>query len=276
MFIFYFVFIPPGAEHWLFLVTAQLKDLKASGLLNVASLNVIAATDPSSHTGTVDMASLAGAVKEIAGNGATFTPRYGNRYEYWGVYQMWGKAMSQDIQQQEDSIFLYMHSKGMVNHGNVTAEKRAKSDGPLFKHVIEPWRDVLNRFQTVPGLDKAGFSITRGGYVYFNYIWVRSSYVTRLEAPIERPLSRHPGGGGGNASMNIVDRYYYEHWIGHTTDQQPSGANGWSMALEGFHVGVCFTQQATVVAYKSNRKLRLGEDGIFNCTDPKQKILTQQ
>ena len=58
--------------------------------------------------------------------------------------------------------------------------------------------------------------------------------VTRLEAPVERPLESGPGGGGGNAPMHNVSRFYYEHWIAHTTDQPPSGSNGWSMALEGF------------------------------------------
>ncbi len=277
MFIFYFVFIPPGVDHWDFLVAAQLKDLKETGLLEVASLNVIGATDPSSSTATEDMALLAGIVEEIAGNGATVAPRYGNRYEYWGLYPMWEKAMSQDVRQQEDSVFLYMHSKGMVNHGNITAASRAKTDGPLFKHVIEPWRDVLYRFKTVPELDKAGFAVTRGGYIYFNYIWVRSSYVTRLEAPVERPLSANAGGGGTSAKIDDVNRYYYEHWIAHTTDQRPTGTNGWSMVLEGFHIGVCFKIEATIAAHKANhkakRKARLGDDGIFNCTDPKQSRL---
>lgn len=109
------------------------------------------------------MTLLANIVKEIAGNDVIFTPRYGNRYEYWGVYSMWEKAISQDIQQRQDSIFLYMHSKGMVNHGEDIMEKREKTDGPLFKYVIEPWREVLHSFKTVRELDKAGFTVTSGG-----------------------------------------------------------------------------------------------------------------
>ena len=124
---------------------------------------------------------------------------------------MWGKAMSQDIQRREGSVFW------MVNHGNMTAATRAKADGPLFEHVIEPWRDVLFRFN-----------------------WVRSSCVTRLETPIERPLDINRGGGGGMAEMQHVTRYCYEHWIAHTSDQPPSGTNGWSMALEEFLLGGVF------------------------------------
>jgi len=43
--------------------------------------------------------------------------------------------------------------------------------------------------------------MTCGGYVYFNYIWVRLSYAARLEAPVERPFDPHSGGGGGMAPM---------------------------------------------------------------------------
>ncbi|GFH53945.1 hypothetical protein CTEN210_10421 [Chaetoceros tenuissimus] len=116
VFVFYFVFIPERFGHWTWLVTAQLKDLKATGLLDVASLNVIAATSSTSPTADEDMMSLGRIVKEIAGTSATVTPRYENRYEYWGLYSMWEEAMSQSIQQRKDSVFLYMHSKGMVNH----------------------------------------------------------------------------------------------------------------------------------------------------------------
>lgn len=269
LFIFYFVFIPPGVEHWNLLVIAQLKDVKATGLLDVALLNVIAVTQRTSPTATEDIASLAGIVKEIAGASAIVTPRYDNRYEYWGLYSMWEKAMSQDTQQQEDSVFLYMHSKGMVNHGNMTEEKRAKSDGPLFKYVIEPWKDVLHHFKTNPEVNKAGFSLTRGGYIYFNYIWVRSSYVTRLEAPVERPLDTNRGGKGGKAAMNNVDRFYYEHWIAHLFDQPPSTMDGWSMILEEFHLGACFTLNGTKLAWRRamhGNKTRLDDDGVFNCT----------
>lgn len=201
VFIFYFVFVPPGVSRWKWLLPAQLKDLKATGLLDVASLTVIAATDPNSSTATKDMMLLAGIVEEIAGTSATVTPRYGNRYEYWGLYSMWEKAMSQDIRQREDSVFLYMHSKGMVYHNNITEASRV--DRPLFTHVIEPWREVLFHFSTVPELQKAGFAVHRHGYIFYNYIWVRSSYVARLEAPIERPLDRHRGGGGGVQFMML-------------------------------------------------------------------------
>ena len=263
VFVFYFVFIPSGIEHWKWLVISQLEQLKATGLLEMSSLTVIASTDQSSPTATQDMVSCASAVEEIAGINATFIPRYANRFEYWGLVSIWEKAMSQDIRQREDSVFLYMHSKGMVNHGNISAETREHVDGPLFKYVIEPWREVLFRFKTVPNLHKAGFAITRGGYVYFNYFWVRSSYVARLEAPVERPVDVK---GGFAAPMQTVNRFYYEHWISHVIDEPPSAIDGWSMALQEFHLGVFFTLEATKRAFKNITEARLGNPGILNCT----------
>ena len=180
---------------------------------------------------------------------------------------MWEKAMSQHVEERKNSVFLYMHSKGMVFHGKMNREKRKSVDGPLFKHVIEPWTEVLFRFQTVPDLDKAGFTVTNGGYVYFNYIWVRSSYVARLEAPIEYPVEAHRGGGSGcTASADNVSRYYYEHWIAHTVDEPPTSKNGWSMILEKFKLGVCFSLQATIDAFSNNRKVSLNNPGVFQCT----------
>ena len=104
--------------------------------------------------------------------------------------------------------------------------------------------------------------------------------MTRLEAPVERPLSVAAGGGGTSATIDSANRYYYEHWIAYTTDQRPTGTNGWSMLLEGFHIEVCFTNDATIVAHKANhratRKARLGDAGIYNCTDPKQSKFSSE
>jgi hypothetical protein len=266
VFVFYFVFIPERFGHWTWLVTVQLKDLKATGLLEVASLNVIAATSLTSPTADEDMMSLTRIVKEIAGSSATVTPRYENRYEYWGLHSMWEKAMSQNPQQRKDSIFLYMHSRGMVKHGAMTEERRAETDLPLFKHVVEPWRDALHRFKTVPQLDKAGFVMSHGGYCMFNFFWVRSSYVARLEAPAERPTDHRVQGGGPPASkMSEVNRYYYEYWLAFTTDQNPSALNGWSMVLDEFKLGVCFMKNGIQDAWKRDNKTRLSDDGVFNC-----------
>jgi len=91
--------------------------------------------------------------------------------------------------------------------------------------------------------------------------------VSRLEAPVERPVERNAGGGEGMAEINEIDRHYYEHWIAHTTDEPPSCKNGWSMVLEGFHIGMGLNFEGTEAAYKRrDRKTRLDDVGVFNCT----------
>jgi len=90
--IFYFVYIPLGSEHWNWLVASQLKDLKATGLLDVALLNVIVATELSASAVSSDIREIKNIVQDIAGANATVLPRYKNRFEYWGLCLMWEKA----------------------------------------------------------------------------------------------------------------------------------------------------------------------------------------
>jgi len=74
------------------LVTLQLKDLKATGLLDVALLNVIMETELSSSVASSNVREIKNIVQDIAGANATVLPRYKNRFEYWGLCLMWEKA----------------------------------------------------------------------------------------------------------------------------------------------------------------------------------------
>mmetsp|Transcript_18612 Transcript_18612/g.23098 ORF Transcript_18612/g.23098 Transcript_18612/m.23098 type:complete len:82 (+) Transcript_18612:21-266(+) len=72
------------------------------------------------------------------------------------------------------------------------------------------------------------------------------------------------------AEVDNINRFYYEHWIAHTSDQPPTGTNSWSMVLEEFHLGVCFNLKGTKDAWRrvlgEDRKTHLSDDGVFNCT----------
>ena len=75
MHVFYFIYISPGSEHWNWLVASQLKDLKATGLLDVALLNVIMETELSSSVASSNVREIKNIVQDIAGANATVLPR---------------------------------------------------------------------------------------------------------------------------------------------------------------------------------------------------------
>ena len=81
MHIFYFVCIPLGSEYWNWLVASQLKDLKATGLLDVALLNIIVATELSTSITSSDAREIKNILQDIAGANATILSRCKNCFK---------------------------------------------------------------------------------------------------------------------------------------------------------------------------------------------------
>ena len=100
------------------------------------------------------------------------------------------------------SIFLYFHSKGMVHHGNNVSLSQVAVE-PIFNVVIETWRNALTQFYCDEELNKAGYASAPGGWQFYNFYWVRASYLRRVVRPI---ISRR--------------RHYYEDWLGRI-DENP-------------------------------------------------------
>lgn len=55
---------------------------------------------------------------------------------------------------------------------------------------------------------KAGYAMSHGGFVWYNFFWVRDSYVRRLLEPIITPR-----------------RHYYEDWLGRLKSYDETGAS---------------------------------------------------
>lgn len=259
----YFAFISPERD-WRSLVRLQFQSLLSTQLLPHCTLHLTMATPPESnqkqHTTSIlrlkDASDYILQLVDKIPKAVHVDVTLGNFFEYPGLLRMW--RIANDISSRSDAgktLFLYFHSKGMVFHAKGT-EKR-KIDQFLFQTVIEPWRIVLENFALDDKLNKAGYAAAPDGFIWFNFMWVRGSYLHDVVRPY--PTSQ---------------RYYYEHWLAYlekdrifnrTTIEhyeyvehlsfergQLSGCgDSWSMCLGSYHRGISFTPLANMPNYFS-------------------------
>lgn len=178
--IVYFTWINPQAR-WDQIIAGQLDQLKKTGLLEVSEFHAhIVATGAYLHLVTSLVASII--------PNAIISTSENNEYEYRGIHRVW--KLAQDSVQPDD-IYLYFHSKGMsYNRGRDLLERL------IFQEVIEAWKQCLEIFATRSDINKIGHAASEQGYVWWNFWWVRGSYLRECVEPI----------------INS-NRYYYEEWL---------------------------------------------------------------
>lgn len=115
-----------------------------------------------------------------------------NQYEYIGIRKVW-----QIAQKFPESLILYFHSKGMI-FGNPKgiSYKRTFPERCLFNHTVKPWQNILKIFENKT-INKVGYICSSKGFCWFNFWWVRASYLLDFVEPIVTP-----------------DRFYYERYLG--------------------------------------------------------------
>jgi hypothetical protein len=116
-----------------------------------------------------------------------------NLFEYPGIHLVWSLA-----HKNPDKIYLYFHSKGMSRGQN----NRGSYDKKIFQSVIVPWKKVLNIFDERKTIHKIGISVSAHGWIWFNFWWVRGSYLIECVEPI------------------IAPKQYYEDWLHMKLDGQ--------------------------------------------------------
>ena len=109
-----------------------------------------------------------------------------NVYEYPGL-----KAIYQIAEDDDDTLLLYFHSKGMTSNQTETRQY-------LFKYTIGNYQSYINEFVDNKLLDTAGAIPHNNGFVFFNFFWARSSYVRNY----------------CNKPIISDNRYIWEVWIG--------------------------------------------------------------
>lgn len=123
-----------------------------------------------------------------------------NAFEYFGLLRLW--ELARDDRHQ---LFIYFHTKGMSYKNKYPLKiwnRRSLRELALTYHTFKDWRKTARLFKEKPGLCMAGAfpNDTTGRFpgcmIWFNFFWVRASYVREL---IEPPRSD--------------DRFYFEAYL---------------------------------------------------------------
>lgn len=194
----YYVYLNDAAN-WKAIVSGQLLQVKDYKLFDYAKI-YIHITD--CYNLEADARAL---INEIV-PAAIISVNYQNQYEYPALALLYKLAV-----QEPADIFLYLHTKGM----SYNAPSRSTTEAYLLSATFEHWLPNINLFNKHKQVNKIGLfpaiwleTKARlggvGGWVFYNFWYVRGDYVTRLGEPLLHD-----------------SRYYYESWLGRVNGQEP-------------------------------------------------------
>lgn len=181
------------------LIKDQICDVVSSGVLDVADIFVEAnISDDISCKQTLDLffKSLKINFKNIH-----FTKE--NSFEYEGISKLYELSLSNEY-----DYLCYFHTKGM-SYKKKGLFNRSPREIVLtylnfcnYKRIIKIFEtnEEISKIAPFPGFDVEGDIPNK--WCWFNFFWIKSSFVSKLEKPIK-----------------TSDRFYYEAWI---NKQSPS------------------------------------------------------
>jgi hypothetical protein len=191
IFIIYYIFINPN-NNWKDIIIGQLKDIKDSGIIcnTFHNINLLILLSSCSMDNINDaIAIINDFFKDIAFNKYNIKTTNDNLYEYPGIFHLYTKGV-----ENPDALLLYFHSKGMSFHNNVG---RITDEIKLTRYMLFYWKKIINIFNDKKHINKISLACSDEGWGWFNFFWVRGSYLKNCDEPI------------------ITDyRYYYESWLG--------------------------------------------------------------
>ncbi len=188
--IVYFAYINPDPrKDWKSILNGQMDDLIRCGVLSHSSLEIVI-------SGTPELTQQAHGYLESILNSfifKNFTIVHENNFEYEGIKKLYDLS-----QVYPNKIFLYFHSKGMVFYE--VGENRQWLEKMLTRITLTKWNDVMFIFEQYSDINKiACYPASNEGHgcMWFNFFWVRGSYINTCNKP---EISG--------------DRFYYEYWLG--------------------------------------------------------------
>ena len=138
-----------------------------------------------------------------------YTEVYENKYEFPAIKKIKDLAV-----EHPDKIFIYLHSKGMVNNNIVGV--RTQIEMKLTRNTFIDWESTLFAFEIYPEIQKAGILPDNNGLMLYNFWWARGSYLVNCE-PIEL-----------KDKYDDQERFYCECWLA-TSPYNNKGEDGYSL-----------------------------------------------
>ncbi len=114
-------------------------------------------------------------------------------FEYHGIHAMWETGQ---MNSGRDDIIFYFHSKGITHYKEW---KDYEANNNLFKLTEKTLGEVdlvFEVFDLFPEVNKVGNKMSDLGWVWYNFMFARGSYLKRVAEPII-----------------TSNRHYYESWI---------------------------------------------------------------
>ena len=184
IYIVYFIYINPN-RNWKLILEGQMSDLNKSNILQNNKLFVVISCDDIDNINIAK--NIINSILIDYNNNIEFTIESKNLFEYPGIKKVYDLALIN-----QEKIFIYFHSKGMVFHGG----ERNTTEKMLTNNLFHNWKNTLYIFKNNINVDKIGLFPSKKGFIWYNFFWVRGTYINKLEYPIITD-----------------DRYYYEEWL---------------------------------------------------------------
>ena len=198
---------------WRPLLQVMVREMIEWGLAYSASLNFVISTESGADAPTSQSTQqllydcedlilqlLAEAQPPLAPEqlaAVTVLTSLGNAFEYPGLARVWTLARQSPDPSVHQHIVLYYHSKGMFNKDDTGQpfHARSKKNWMLSQMLVRPWRSHLQRFADDQRMRKLGHSVSREGFLWMNFMYMRADYVRLLVRP-----------------QRMQNRFWHEWW----------------------------------------------------------------
>lgn len=195
----------------LMVVKKQLQNFYTIGLLTLSTFHIVISAPMSYHHQIrQEISSLFSPTDPVV-----FHMNHEDCHEYPSAQLIYYIAQSNGS---FNHYILYFHAEDI--HNKWRRKNIGETHSKLHKSVIVPWKRILNIFEKHPYVDKIGFCSSKSGFMWFNYWWVRASYIACLEPPMKIPQSD-----------------YYEQWLSrvlknpYQNEYEFNSRNCWSLCL---------------------------------------------
>ena len=116
-------------------------------------------------------------------------------FEYHGIHAMWEIGQ---VNSGRDDIVFYFHSKGLTHYKEW---KDYEANDNLFKLTEKTLGEVdlvFEVFDLFPEVNKVGNKMSELGWVWYNFMFARGSYLKRVAEPIISSVCYSPTDGTWN------------------------------------------------------------------------------